>query len=41
MGRAKKETKAKSNRKNWLKNNKRIENNNKILKELLDANNNK
>jgi hypothetical protein len=41
MGRAKKDLKPKSNKKNWIKNNKRIENNNKILKELLDANNSK
>ena len=41
MGKARKEIKPKGNRKNWIKNNKRIENNNKILKELLDANNSK
>jgi len=38
MGKARKETKPKSNRKNWVKNNKRIENNNKVLKDLIDTN---
>lgn len=37
MGKAKKETKPKSNRKNWVKNNKRIENNHKVLQELLKS----
>ena len=37
MGKAKKETKPKSNRKNWVKNNKRIENNHKVLQELLES----
>ena len=36
MGKARKETKPKSNRKNWVKNNKRIENNHKVLQELLE-----
>jgi hypothetical protein len=38
MGKARKETKPKSNRKNWVKNNKRIENNHKVLKELMEIN---
>jgi hypothetical protein len=37
MGKAKKETKPKSNRKNWVKNNKRIENNHKVLQEPLES----
>ena len=37
MGKAKKETKPKSNRKNWVKNNKRIKNNHKVLQELLES----
>jgi len=37
MGKARKETKPKSNRKNWVKNNKRIENNHKVLQELLES----
>lgn len=35
MAKARKETKPKSNRKNWVKNNKRIENNHKVLQGLL------
>lgn len=38
MAKSRKETKPKSNRKNWVKNNNRIQNNDKVLKELLDAN---
>ena len=34
MGKARKETKPKSNRKNWVKNQKRIQENYKIIKEL-------
>ena len=37
MGKARKETKPNSNRKNWVKNNKRIENNHKVLQELLES----
>jgi hypothetical protein len=37
MAKARKEKKPKSNRKNWVKNNKRIENNHKVLKELLES----
>ena len=36
MAKARKETKPKSNRKNWVKNNKRITENYRILKELLE-----
>jgi hypothetical protein len=39
MGKARKETKPKSNRKNWVKNNKRIEENTKVLNLLLNENN--
>jgi hypothetical protein len=39
MAKARKETKAKSNRKNWVKNNKRIEENTKVLNLLLNENN--
>jgi hypothetical protein len=35
MAKARKETKTKSNRKNWVKNNKRIMENNRVLKELM------
>ena len=35
MAKARKETKPKSNRKNWVKNNKRIEENTKVLNQLL------
>ncbi len=35
MAKARKETKPKSNRKNWVKNNKRIMENDRVLKELL------
>ena len=35
MAKARKETKTKSNRKNWVKNNKRITENNRVLKELM------
>jgi hypothetical protein len=36
MANARKETKLKSNRKNWVKNNKRIMENDRVLKELLN-----
>lgn len=36
MAKARKETKPKSNRKNWVKNNKRIMENDRVLKELLN-----
>ena len=39
MAKARKETKPKSNRKNWVKNNNRIEENTRILKLLLNENN--
>ena len=39
MAKARKETKLKSNRKNWVKNNKRIEENTKVLNRLLNENN--
>jgi hypothetical protein len=39
MAKARKETKRKSNRKNWVKNNKRIEQNTKVLNLLLNENN--
>lgn len=39
MAKARKETKPKSNRKNWVKNNKRIEENTRILNFLLNENN--
>jgi len=39
MSKARKETKRKSNRKNWVKNNKRIEKNTKVLNFLLNENN--
>jgi hypothetical protein len=39
MAKARKETKRKSNRKNWVKNNKRIEENTKVLNLLLNENN--
>jgi len=35
MAKASKETKTKSNRKNWVKNNKRIMENNRVIKELM------
>lgn len=38
MAKARKETKRKSNRKNWVKNNKRIEENTKVLNLLLNEN---
>jgi hypothetical protein len=36
MGKAKKDLKPKSNKKNWIKNNKRIQENERILKELIN-----
>lgn len=36
MAKARKETKPKSNRKNWVKNNKRIIQNYKVLRELME-----
>jgi hypothetical protein len=39
MSKARKEPKPKSNRKNWVKNNKRIEENTRILNLLLNENN--
>ena len=36
MAKARKETKPKSNRKNWVKNNKRIIQNYKVLSELME-----
>lgn len=39
MAKARKDTKPKSNRKNWVKNNNRIEENTRILKLLLNENN--
>lgn len=41
MAKARKETKPKSNRKNWVKNQKRINNNYIVLNELLENNKNK
>jgi hypothetical protein len=37
MGRAKKEIKPKGNRKNWVKNNNRIQENERILKEMFES----
>jgi hypothetical protein len=37
MGKAKKEIKPKSNRKNWTKNNNRIQENERILKEIFES----
>ena len=37
MGRAKKDLKPKSNKKNWIKNNKRIQENERILKEVFES----
>ena len=37
MGKAKKEIKPKGNRKNWIKNNKRIQENERILKDVFES----
>lgn len=37
MGRAKKDLKPKSNKKNWIKNNKRIQENERILKDIFES----
>jgi hypothetical protein len=37
MGRAKKDLKPKSNKKNWIKNNKRIQENERILKDVFES----
>jgi hypothetical protein len=37
MGRVKKDLKPKSNKKNWIKNNKRIQENERILKDVFES----
>jgi hypothetical protein len=37
MGRAKKDLKPKSNKKNWTKNNKRIQENERILRDIFES----
>jgi hypothetical protein len=37
MGKAKKDLKPKSNKKNWIKNNKRIQENERILKDVFES----